>query len=207
MIKKSKCSGLTFIEMLLATAMVSVIAVAVYGMISNGIKVWEVVNQESPQIDASLLFERMSLDLENGVCFKGIDFIGLENSFSFACITKTLKSGQGFNKGIGQVKYSFDAQSKSVKRGYIDYEQLFALKQPEARNLIGNVNNVLFNYYYFDQQKKTFIWSNIWPPEAYTGQDKRALPLAVQISMVLESEKALIKKIKTLNIPIGAIEF
>lgn len=207
MIKISKRSGLTFIEMLLATAMVSVIAVAVYGMISNGLKVWEIVNQESPQIDASLFFERMSLDLENGVCFKDIDFIGSETSVSFGCIAKTLKSEQGFNQGIGQVKYFFELDSKTLNRQYIDYERLFALKQPEARNLIGNVNNVLFNYYFFDEQKKAFIWSNVWPPEAYAGQEKRVLPLAVQVSMVFESEKMPVKKIKTLNIPIGAIEF
>jgi hypothetical protein len=205
--KKGKCSGLTFVEMVLATAMVSIIAIAVYGMIANGLKVWLIVNQESPQIDSTLLFEKMDLDFKNAVCFKGIEFSGNQTSVCFACVSGTAVSNNGFNQGIGEVKYYYEQSSRSFNRQYIDYEQLSASKQPESRSLINNINNGVFKYYFFDQQKKAFLWSNIWPPESFVPGDNQALPLAVQVSMVIGSEKTLTTLTKTLNIPIGGIEF
>ncbi|MBU1044995.1 MAG: hypothetical protein KJ915_11430 [Candidatus Omnitrophica bacterium] len=206
MIKKRLYSGFTFVEMTLATAMVGVIAIALYAMIANGLKVWEIVNQESPQMDASLLFEKISMDLANGVCLEGSDFIGNEKSFSFSCISKTFIAENGFNQGVGRVNYAYDPGMKEINRQYVDYEQLFAKEQPEARNLISNINNILLSYYFFDEQKKAFLWSNVWPPEAYAKQDKHAWPLAVRVSIVFEIRGQIIQKGKTFNLPIGAIE-
>ncbi len=204
---RQKKSGFTFVEMMLASAMVGVIAIALYGMISNGLKVWEVVNQETPQLNSTVLFEKMTMDIENGVFFKDIDFIGNENSFSFACISKTAKGENGFYNGVGKVRYSYEPLNKSFQRQYVDYEQFSALKQPDSRTLIGNINKILLNYYFFDEGKKAFLWSNVWPPESYVDGNKKSWPLAVRVTMVFDTEGRVLQKAKTFNIPIGAIEF
>ncbi|MBU1086235.1 MAG: hypothetical protein KKD05_01815 [Candidatus Omnitrophica bacterium] len=206
MMKKRLHSGFTFVEMTLAAAMVGVIAIALYAMIANGLKVWEIVNQESPQVDASLLFEKISMDLANGVCLEGSDFIGNEKGFSFSCISKTFIAENGFNQGVGRVNYAYDQGIKKINRQYVDYEQLSVKEQPEARNLISNISNILLSYYFFDEQKKAFLWSNVWPPEAYDNQDKNAWPLAVRVSMVFDIQGHIVQKGKTFNVPIGAIE-
>jgi len=202
-----KKSGFTFIEMMLVTAMVGVIAIALYGMISNGLKVWEVVNQETPQLNSTVLFEKMTMDLENGVFFKDIAFIGDENSCSFSCISRTAKAENGFFNGVGKVRYFYDNSNKSFKRQYVDYNQFSALKQPDGRILIGNISKILLNYYFFDEQKKVFLWSNVWPPESYESENKKSWPLALRANIVFEIEERILQKVKTFNIPIGAIEF
>ncbi|MFH1062063.1 MAG: type II secretion system protein GspJ [Candidatus Omnitrophota bacterium] len=205
--KKRKCSALTFIEMLLATAMVSVIAVALYGMISNGLKVWQIVNQESPQINSNIFFEKINMELKNAIGFEGIDFVGDESSFSFGCVARTAESDNGFNQGIGRVKYFYDQGLNSFYRQYADYEQLLSLEQPQARSLLENVNNVSLSYYFYDDQKETFLWNNTWPPESLAKLNKRALPLAVRVAIVFTTEETISKRIKTMDIPIGAIEY
>lgn len=205
--RKRKCLGFTFVEMLLATAMVSVVAIALYGMISSGLKVWQIVNQESDQVDSNLLFERMSRELKNSICFKNIDFVGQQDSISFACIAQTPKSYNGFNLGVGQVKYFYDQSLQTFNRQYIDYEESSSMAGPQARSLISNISNILISYYFYDEQKETFLWSNVWPPESYAKANKRALPLSVRVAMVFATEETISKKIKTIDIPIGAIEY
>ncbi len=204
---KKKCSGMTFVEMLIATAMVGIVAIAVYAMISNGLKVWQIVNQESSQVDSNLLIDRMNLELKNSIAFDGIEFIGDEDSLSFACIGSTPKSDAGFSRGIGRVEYFYDQALRTFNRRYVDYEHLFAMGQSPSRSLIGNINSVLLSYYFYDEQKKVFLWSAVWPPESYENQGKRALPLAVRIVMVFATEETISKKIKTMDIPIGNIEY
>jgi hypothetical protein len=204
--KKHKCLGLTFVEMLIATAMVGLVAVALYGMIANGLKIWQIFNQESDQIDSNLLFARIDMDLKNQVGFKGIDFEGSDQKFSLFCRANTPVAENKFSKGLGRVTYYYDPAENSFNRQYIDYEQMFSIEQPIGRAMIDNISNVLISYYFYDEEKQAFLWTDVWPPESFVEKGKRIMPLAVRIAMVFLTEKTISKKIRTLDIPIGAVD-
>ena len=92
--------GLTFIELLLATVMLSVLSLALYGMLSNGIAIWQKVNQETPQIDINLFAKKLEIELRNCVYFKKIPFLGQENTLSFPALVNVPVLENGFSSGF-----------------------------------------------------------------------------------------------------------
>ena len=203
----SNSAGLTFVEMLISSALVGIIAVSVYGMLASGIKVWQAVNQDLGQIDSNIAFDKLDTDLHNIVSFKNIVFQGTDNEFSFACVSKVQTSTNGFDKGVGRVRYFFDADRQGLFRQYVSYDSLFSLEQPESRMLIGNIRDVLISYCFYDEQKKTFLWTNTWPPDQKDWLQSRVLPVSLRIAMMFSADDVILKKIKTIDIPVGALDF
>ena len=196
--------GLTFIELLLATVMLSVLSIALYGMLSSGIAIWQKVNQETPQIDINLFAQKLEIELRNCVYFKKIPFVGQENMLSFPSLVSVPAGENGFSQGLGKVIYSYDAEEKAIKRNYIDYRFLNSLKGPAPRVLVNNVQELHFAYYFFSKDKRQFFWVNSWPP----SDMKEVLcvyPQAVRLTMVLDMGRTTQTRTKTVNIPIGGL--
>ncbi|MCK4993799.1 MAG: hypothetical protein KAS13_01965 [Candidatus Omnitrophica bacterium] len=196
--------GLTFIELLLATIMLSVLSIALYGMLSNGIIIWQKVNQQTPQIDINLFTKKLEIELRNCVYFKKIPFLGHENMFSFPALVNVPVDEGGFSKGIGKVTYSFNAQEKTIDRNYIDYKFFNSLKSPIPRLLVSDVQELHFAYYFFSQDKQQFFWVDSWPPP-----DVKELisdyPQAIRITMAIDMGRTTQTRTKTINIPTGGL--
>ena len=196
--------GLTFIEMLLATTMVMVIAVALYGMLSNGIRVWELVNQETPQIDMNLFFQRLETELKNCIQFRGMEFKGRESSLTFPALIKKGNQVNEFKEAIALVRYFHNPESNTADRQCTDFRQLLSLREPGSRSLVSGVETLLFSYYFFDDEKDTFFWTSIWPPQE-RKENKGRYPQAVRITMIFRSGEGMEKRIKTINVPIAGL--
>ncbi|MCP4650251.1 MAG: hypothetical protein GY853_09270 [PVC group bacterium] len=203
--KKSRKSGFTFVEMLMSTAMSVVLAIVLYVMLSNGIKVWQLVTRDSPQIDVNLFFERITEELQNGFAFSDQALTGGETEFTFSTV---LKSGPGwedyFESVAGRVSYSYDEQEKTLHRKEVDYQRLFSKHKPIARQLLEEVQSFSLQYYFYDQEKETFFWSSIWPPLELESM-QTVFPLAVKIKLAFVDNKTIEQRIKTINIPAGGI--
>ncbi len=196
--------GLTFIELFLATIMLSVLSIALYGMLSNGITIWQKVNQETPQIDINLFVQKLEIELRNCVYLKKIPFAGRENMLSFPSLVNVPASESGFSQGMGKVMYLYDEQEKAIKRKYIDYRLLNSLKGPAERVLVNNVQELRFAYYFFSRDKQQFFWADSWPPPDV----KEAIsiyPQALRFTMVLDMGKTTQIRTKTVNIPAGGL--
>ncbi len=194
--------GFTFVEMLLVTLMVPVVAIALYAMLANGIKVWQLVNRESPQIDMNLFFERISEDLKNSFNYKTIKFVGTDISCTFPTLLKVHQRENGFKQVVGQVSYFYDADTKTLNRQAVDYQQLHSMKKPAARYLMENLESCSFKYYFYDDRKESFFWLNDWPVKELKIQEA-TLPLAVKIELVFAEGGNIEKRTKTVRIPIG----
>ena len=197
-------TGLTFIELLLASVMLSVLSIALYGVLSNGITVWQKVNQETPQIDINLFAKKLEIELRNCVYFKKIPFFGQKNMLSFSSLVNVPVQKNGFSKGIGKVMYSYNAQEKAIKRNYIDYRFLNSLKAPMPRVLVNNVQELRFAYYFFSKDKQQFFWADSWPPTD-VKETISIYPQAVRLTMVLDMGDTTQTRIKTVNIPAGGM--
>lgn len=196
--------GFTFVEMLLATVMVSLIAVALYVMLANGIKVWEVVNQESSQIDINIFVERISEELKNSFDFKNIVFYGEKNILSFPAKLNVPERENGFMQGVGKVQYSYDSRTKTLSRQQFDYQQLCAGEKAEPQMLVKKLDSFLFKYYFYDEEKKDFFWTNIWPPPELKS-NTILFPLAVRIEMSFKENNTVKTYQRTISIPAGGI--
>ena len=203
-LRDKSLKGITFIELLLATVMLSVLSIALYGMLSNGIAIWQKVNQETPQIDINLFAQKLEMELRNCVYFKKIPFAGQENILSFPSLVSIPAGQNGFSQGMGKVTYLYDKKEKAIKRNYIDYRFLNSLKNPLQRVQVHNVQELRFAYYFFSKDKQQFFWADSWPPPDV----KEAIsiyPQAIRLTMVLDMGGTTQTRTKTVNIPAGGL--
>jgi len=202
MSSKNKYAGFTFVELSIAAVMMAVIAIVLYMMLSNGIKVWQLVNQDSPRIDMNLFFERIDEELKNSFQYSEIEFTGSKKSISFAALVKVQDSPQGFNRLIANVNYAYDPEQGLLTRQQIDYPQLYAMAKPMPRTLMETVESLSFKYYFYDEPKKSFFWLDQWPPSEASDLDV-GLPLAVRIEISFKEAENTESCVQTFKIPSG----
>ncbi len=75
-LRTQKC--FTFIEVMLVAAMLSVIALALGGVLNNGIDIWRRVNGIAMEGEVAIFFDKFTTDVKNAIVYKGIDFSGDE---------------------------------------------------------------------------------------------------------------------------------
>ena len=185
-------AGFTLIEMLIVTAMLSIVSLVVYATLNNGIKIWQRINQEIPVEDMDIFFEKFASDLRNSLKITGITFSGEEDGFEFA----TLVNSQRLEKTtVGKVKYKYDYSKSEIMREQMDYSNIYNSESGIGRTAARNIKSMKFNYYIYDDEKQEYIWR-----DEYTGQ--QGLPAAVRIELELKNNDQTNKFTKTVSIPL-----
>lgn len=182
----------TLIELVIVTAMLSVISLALYSTFSNGIKIWQKVNQNIPTEDVDIFFEKFTSDLRNSLKMTGISFVGEEDKVEFA----TLVNSQKLQKTtVGEIKYRFNYGKGEIVRQKMDYSDIYNGEGGLGETLLQNVKSVKFQYYIYDTEKQRYLWQDEWV--------KQGLPLAVRVEVELKNDGQTSKFIKTVNIPVS----
>lgn len=189
----SRKQGFTFVEMLIVSAILSVVALAIYAAFNNGIKIWQKVNQPLAEEDLDIFLDKFAADLRNTFKFTGIKFLGAKDWLGFP----TLVSSLGLEKRTpGQVIYFYDAQTKTLSRKQKDFAQVYAEEEGTINQTLRNLRGLKFQYYVYDKDKKEYLWLEEWLRED--------LPLAVRIELeVIDGEK-INKFSKTVGIPVSS---
>ncbi|MFH1867403.1 MAG: type II secretion system protein GspJ [Candidatus Omnitrophota bacterium] len=182
----------TFIEMIIVTAMLSVISLAIYKNIDSGAKIWHSVNKQIPTVDLNIFFDKFSTDLKNSFKFKGIDFLGTDDSFEFATLTDSEKLGR---RTVGKVAYSFSQGSGILKREVKDFSDIYNGSAGRINESLENLRSAVFSYYYYDKEKKRYLWLDEWA--------KGELPLAVRVELEIDENVGNSKFKKTVSIPVS----
>jgi len=184
--------GFTFIEMLIVTVMVSIISLAIYSTLNNGIKIWQRINRQLPAQDLLIFFDRFSNDLKNSFEFQGISFAGTENTLGFATLVSSARLN---NKTVGKVTYSYDRQSEILSRQQQDYSQVCNQEESENKKFINNIKSLSFQYNFYDTKGNSYLWQYGWENEK--------LPRAVRMELEFDDGKQILKFTKTVSIPVG----
>jgi prepilin-type N-terminal cleavage/methylation domain-containing protein len=168
-IKRANMKGLTLVELLMVTAMLSIVSLAIFSTFSSGLRIWQRVNTKTPYEDLGIFFDKFSGDLRNSFKFKGLRFSGGYNSFGFP----TLLDNRVLNvRTVGEVTYSYDFNKEAFNRNAKDFSQAFSNGEG-AEQQLNNVKSLRFQYYAFDTEKKVYAWQDEWLEEEP--------PLAVKI--------------------------
>jgi prepilin-type N-terminal cleavage/methylation domain-containing protein len=187
-----KNKAFTLVEMLIVTAMLAVISLAVYATLNNGIKIWQKVNQEIPSEGIDIFFEKITSDLRNSLKFSDINFWGIEDAFGFATLVNSRKLGI---RTVGGIKYIYHSNSGTLTRGLLDYSDMYSHGSAIEEVLLRNIKSVKLLYYTYDAEKKKYIWLEEWIEEA--------LPLAVRIELELKGNDQTNKFTRTVSIPVS----
>jgi prepilin-type N-terminal cleavage/methylation domain-containing protein len=189
---KKNSFGLTFIELLVVTVILSIVSLAIYATFNNGIKIWQRVNKNIAEEDLNIFFDKFARDLRNAVQFSGINFSGRSESFEFATI---INSRRLQKITVGEVIYSYEPSKQILKREERDFSGVFSGEEGTIRQALTEVTSLKFKYYNYDKNKKEYLWEDEW----LTG----ALPLAVRIELEFKDGVQTSKFTKTVSIPVS----
>lgn len=190
---KENKRGFTFVELVIVTAIISVISLAIYTTFNNGVKIWQRMNAEILEQDLGIFFEKFSSDLRNSFEFAGLSFSGKEDNIEFPTLVDSLVLG---NDSLGQVIYSYDYAGGVVRRRERDFSQIYNNEKGTITEPLKNVKSLEFKYYRYDQEEKEYIWEDEWPRET--------VPLAVRIRLELNEGVQDVKFTKTVFIPVSS---
>lgn len=191
-------SGFTLIEVLLVTAIMSVLMLALYQALSNGLRVWEKSREFSIEEDLMIVFDKFSMDLRNSFDFSLFDFKGKSNNIIFSTIVHVpmgLKESEHviiYTDQIGRVTYGFDLSNKAVYRQQANYGQSVEGDFGKKVFLAKPVNRISFRY--FKRSKKGLVVRRL-------GKDQ--LPDAIEISIKYENSQGVSRILTRLvNVPL-----
>lgn len=193
---KNRNRAFTLIEILIASAIFSVVALSIYSAFQAGILSYRKIDSSSEIFQsARISLAKIELDLKNSFAYLASDnkaqFSGNTDSMEFLTAADYYKDASS-NPAIFRVKYSWNDSSKSLTRSYaMGLNALKADMAEEPAVLAGNVRNLSFEYAY--KNNNALIWQQSWPSQddpGLTSQQEKVIPLAVRIKLSLEKNSA-----------------
>ncbi len=179
-----KKSGFTFLELIIAVTIFSIIAVSIYSTFNAGIRVWL---KTSPMIEANqalrVFFNTISLDLKNAVAYyektqiitkpgfgqdyEGkINFEGKPDRISFMAVVN-VSDESGLHEELARVIYYHDKANKVVKRLVATKAEGFNEANAKVYDMLYNVkeNDIRFSYCYKNMVSNSeyeYEWRDEW---------------------------------------------
>lgn len=175
----------------MTTAILSVIALAVYSSLASSLRIWKRVNVGSAYEDLVLFLDRFARDLTNCLLFTGIAFRGNEKTVEFASFVQSPHWGGNV---VGRVSYLYDPQTKNLERIQQDFSQIYAGGELSKSQSLAGLESLQFRYYVYDEETKEYFWKD----ELSEGD----LPAAVRVELELKDGNQTKKFVRTVSIPI-----
>lgn len=177
-----KCRGFTLVELLVVTAILALVALAVVSTFGAGLKVYSRVRGYSvAQSDVLLFLEKLETDLRNTFKFSTIDFTGDGKKVSFAGLAGGFDAMPRQGLFLAKVSYCFNN-----KTGFLVREQrIYPGTSLETKAGNGNsrplarIENIILSYCYFDPNTRKHNWRDSWA--AGNG-----IPSAVKIKVIFK---------------------
>ena len=185
--------GFSLLELLLVTALLPLISFAIFANFSSGVRLWKTLNQESPQEDIRIFYQKVSQDFMNALNYTDISFTGDKDRVTLATrIDADPKLGG--DRGIGRVSFYYDARERAIFKDEENMSQIYKEAPPRKVLLIKGVGSFEVNYFFVHSMDKTCTWDNEWTPK------KDVLPVAVRFIFDREGAE---KTTLTFFIPVG----
>ena len=145
----------TLIELLITTALMSLVSIAIISVFAAGINVYSRTrNYSNARADILFCLEKMERDLRNVCSITGIDFVGEPTKVTFP------------STGPGSTSYYIDNSSHYLVSEERDFSAATAMEPPKGKvtSLVYAVG-VKFSYYYFDPKTASYYWKDAWVKE------------------------------------------
>jgi prepilin-type N-terminal cleavage/methylation domain-containing protein len=171
--KRHYLTGFTLIEILIVSAIFSVVAIAIYSTFASGMNIWRrVENVSLLERKINLRLEKMSCELRQSLNFADIGFEGSKEGLTFALLV----DGE-----ICEVCYLFDLGQKVILRREDRFEDILQDKVSRPRRFLFPIEEFELEYLCFDDQEDEYIWKDDW-------EKQKGIPLAVKIRLKYKDE-------------------
>ena len=213
--KMSKKKGFTFMELIIAITIFSIIAVSIYSVFRAGVRLWSRTN---PLIQANqstrYFFNIISADLKNSISYNAIspglktfalseeksaNFEGEKQKISFMTLVDVSTGSVLPHTELARVIYSFDRSKKTVNRAVATKAEGLSESLAKITDILNDIDDkdFCFEYCYKVVSSPTeysYEWKNEWEDE---DRDKGKIPRGVKVKAGLYS--------KTIFIPTGRL--
>jgi len=176
--KSQKNKAFTLVELLITSAIFSVVSIAIYATFNSGMSVWRRAKDANGQQQKFMLkAEKFSRELRQTFTFKDIVFKATNNKIQFPSV---------IDSDISRITYFFDEQQKALLRGSDKLSDILAAaeekKQIETKlsPYLSDIDNMNFSYLIFDLQKNAYAWKDDW--------QQVTLPIAVKVSITAKNK-------------------
>lgn len=180
--------GFTFIEMILAVTIFSIIAVSIYSVFRVGTQLWL---RTSPMIEANqsfrFFFNTISSDLKNAVLYskKCTDFEGENQRISFMTLVEVSGPGMLPHTELARVIYYFDKSNKTIKRAVSTRLEGFS-ENTNGTDILNNIENKDFGIEYcyksgFSPTEYDYEWKKIWQEDEDKEKSAGKIPRGVKV--------------------------
>lgn len=209
MMKMGNNRGFTFLELLIAVAIFSISAVAIYSSFNVGIRAWRKA-EDSYKIrqEARQALSVMSRELRSAFSFKlkksdeavEDSFDGSSDEVSFWRALRTADSKEGYPAGIYKVTYK-SGEAQSLRRVLQSYRQYVDIEGEEDSGsvFLSGLSGFKLEYAYADVEE--IGWQSAW-------KDKQgALPFMVKVTLSFPSQGKAgpVDFTETIAIPTGEL--
>jgi prepilin-type N-terminal cleavage/methylation domain-containing protein len=169
------CAGFSLIELLLVLTILPIVSFAVYSNFNSGIGLWKRLNRPVFEEDIQVFQTKASRDFLETLVFSPISFQGDPERASFPATVRT-QSRLGGDRGIGQVTYRYDSDTRAILREERNYVEFCAEKPGRISSVLTGVDSCVLSYMVYDEVLKSYSWSDVW-----SGKPNQA-PAAVRFT-------------------------
>ncbi|MDP8213351.1 MAG: type II secretion system protein [Candidatus Zapsychrus exili] len=193
-----KKNAMTFIEVLIVISLFSVLSIALYNALANGLRVWDRSNYALIEEDIVIFFDKINSDLRNTFYYSKISFEGTDNKFSFPTIVYTpadprsTQKKEGYVNQIGKVEYYFDSLDGGIYKREANYSKAESDKFFKARLLVGPVDSLGFKYFYSTDSG-----------EIESDKTLETFPSGLEVTVEFTDKRGKRKANKFINIIVG----
>jgi prepilin-type N-terminal cleavage/methylation domain-containing protein len=211
----NKIKGFTFIEMIVAVTIFSIIAVSVYSVFRAGVRLWHGTN---PLIQANqstrYFFNTISKDLKNSVPYnavssgvktfgssdkESVNFEGERQKISFMTLVDVSTAEGPPHAELARVVYSFDRSSRTVKRAVATKSEGLGEDSARSVDILKDIDDKDFGFGYCykvvsSPTEYKYEWKDEWSDE---DADKGKIPRGLKVKAGSHS--------KTIFIPTGRL--
>lgn len=179
--------GFTLVEMIVATTIFSLIAVAIGASIISGLRIWDnIKNVNFSRANFLLDLDRIAGELYGTIDVPIIGFEGKEFELSFPAVS-------GYS--LVKASYVFDSDKKILVRRETSLKELLSSEKEKVytEKEVLALDSCGFAYYEFNKEKNAGEWAAEWPKV-------KGIFSAVKITVKFKGEEF----VKTIFIPISA---
>lgn len=199
-------NGFTLVELLIATSLVGMIALAVLSAFGTGFYAFgRVQSFAGAQADILLALDRWERDVNNSFSSSVIGFKGDSRSISFpSVITIFDEEKQEEAVSLGEIYYYLDDRKKAFITAQKDYARPASVdgEEPPAETL-AYVEDLRFSYYFYKteiqegEEEISHGWKSSWT------QEDEGIPRGVKVELTFRKEGKDVPLARTVFIPVG----
>ena len=172
--------GFTLIEILVATSILGVIGLTILTTFGSGLHVYERVQAfGGSQAEVLLALEEMERDIKNVFPMSTVAFEGDSHRIAFPAVIEILEIIDGKESvvpSVGRISYYIDEATyiDNAGKSLMRVEQNYSLAiaggdaQEDQGESLALIEELAFEYYYYDENAQTYGWQNSWSGEEET---------------------------------------